>query len=560
MNTKAILIFFAIALAAVHASDEPAHMTKRRLEVERVMQMHKITDKHVARRTQSMAWRPIKIFFDMTSIEEDLGNNGMSDRIQFYRKVFENTGEWWGGAMKVNDDRSKIAPQLRRYARRYSREVGFQMGGKRMEDYDLLIRVFLCPNKGNALAYAGPFVRHPVSQRPISGTTCILPYGDANFKKAKDSVNRAVGTVIHEFGHVISFISWDRYHKNCLKLDRSINKYKWTCNKVLEVAKTHYGCRNLDGVPLQNLNGQLGGHWSETFLSNELMTPTTGADAEVVSPMTLALCEDTKWYKANWSYSENYLYGKGAGCNFFGKSCKSPAICRKGTSGFVTSDFTGVGYCTSDDRGCAKEVKYSNRNCKNATGWSSNDLKYGASYGANCAVFSGRFKRASNGYIYTGSKASLQAECSNSNSSYVVTFKKFDNGSDKRVTCTRAGSLSFRASGQTSTLTCVNPRDFCAKRFGNKKELCDDSCNQNGRCQNKRYRARRLATRALGNCPNTTTPTKISSSTTKNGVTTVTATPFGTDAFGGQWGCWCYSDGRVKTACPDLSEDRDGEY
>jgi hypothetical protein len=232
MNTKAILIIFAIALAAVHASDEPAHMTKRRLQIERKMQMHKITDKHVARRTQSIAWRPIKIFFDLTSINADLESNNMSDRISFYKKVFENTGEWWGGAMKVNDDRSKIAPQIGRYARQYTRELGFKMGDKRMEDYDLLIRVFLCPNKGNALAYAGPFVRHPVSQRPISGTTCILPYGDDNFKKAKDSVNRAVGTVIHEFGHVMAFISFEKYHKGCLKVDRSIGRFKWTCPKV----------------------------------------------------------------------------------------------------------------------------------------------------------------------------------------------------------------------------------------------------------------------------------------------------------------------------------------
>merc|ERR1712086_750981 len=101
-------------------------------------------------------------------------------------------------------------------------ELGFQMGGKRISDYDLLIRVFLCPNKGNALAYAGPFLRHPTSQRPVTGTVCILPYGDANFKKAKDSVNRAVGTVVHEFGHVISFISWDRSHKVKLTLDRTI--------------------------------------------------------------------------------------------------------------------------------------------------------------------------------------------------------------------------------------------------------------------------------------------------------------------------------------------------
>lgn len=158
--------------------------------------------------------------------------------------------------------------------------------------------------------------------------------------------------------------------------------------------------------------------------------------------------------------------------------------------------------------------------------------------------------------------ASLQVSCSNSKSSYKVTFKRFNNGSDKEVTCTRAGSVSFTASGQTSKLTCKSPQEFCAARFGETQKHCDDTCGKNGRCQNRTYSVRRLNTpvrKMQAGCPSTKTPSTISTVKTSNGTTSVVSNPFGTDSNGSKWGCWCYSNEKVQAACPDLAEDRDGE-
>ena len=248
-------------------------------------------------------------------------------------------------------------------------------GGKRIQDYDLLVRISFCPNQGRALAWASPFVRHPDTERPITGIICISKFGDATFKKVRDSVNKGTGTLIHEFAHIISFSDFDKWHPKCLKKDNSIKRWKWTCGNVLKVARKHYGCNSLDGVPLSDENGKAGSHWSERFLVDELLTPITEDSVpDIVSPMTLALCEDTKWYKANYNYSENYVHGKGAGCNVFGKSCKSPQVCKIGTNNFITSDFMGIGYCKADDRGCAQELKYSTRNCNIATGWGASGI------------------------------------------------------------------------------------------------------------------------------------------------------------------------------------------
>jgi len=396
MNIK-LFILISVLVALVSTSDEPLHMTKRRLQIEKEQGFEKINALHLRNRTNrrlQSAWRPLKIYFDMSSINSDLNDQGASDRIAFYKLVFEATGNWWSGVLKVKDDRTKVWPKIQQYASNYQRELGFVMeNGARASDYDLLIRVFLCENTGSALAYAGPFLRHPDSQRPITGTVCILPYGDDNFKKAADSVNRGAGTVIHEFAHVISFISFDRYHSDMLKVKSSINRYVWTGPKVLKEARKYYNCSTLDGVPIQNNNGKIGGHWSETFLADELMTPTTGADPELVSPMTLALCEDTKWYKADYGYAENYSHNKGKGCKVFEETCPSPAPCQSGKSGFITNDYKGVGYCAQNSNGCAVERKYSNRDCMIASKWPESHAEYGASYGANCVLAEGTFKK-----------------------------------------------------------------------------------------------------------------------------------------------------------------------
>lgn len=42
----------------------------------------------------------------------------------------------------------------------------------------------------------------------------------------------------------------------------------------------------------------------------------------VYSRLTLALMEDTGWYKANYSLAQDLSWGKNLGCDFVTKSCK----------------------------------------------------------------------------------------------------------------------------------------------------------------------------------------------------------------------------------------------
>jgi len=226
-------------------------------------------------------------------------------------------------------------------------------------------------------------------------------------------------------------------------------------------------------------------------LADELMTPTTGADPELVSPMSLALCEDTNWYKADYSFSENYTHKKGSGCGAFTQTCPSPAPCQSGQSGFITTDHKGVGYCSQNSNGCPVERKYSNRDCMIASKWPANHADYGASYGANCVIVEGKFKKKQGSYIYSESQLSVQANCSHNQGSYTLTFKNFQTDSngnkngDAVVTCTHAGDKTFNTTAQyPSKVKCHEPSKFCAARFASSNGTgCDSTCRKNGRCQ-----------------------------------------------------------------------------
>lgn len=56
-------------------------------------------------------------------------------------------------------------------------------------------------------------------------------------------------------------------------------------------------------------------------LQNEAMTGTHTQNP-VYSRLTLALMEDTGWYKANYSMAQDLFWGKNLGCDFVMKSCK----------------------------------------------------------------------------------------------------------------------------------------------------------------------------------------------------------------------------------------------
>ncbi|XP_060784836.1 leishmanolysin-like peptidase isoform X1 [Neoarius graeffei] len=93
--------------------------------------------------------------------------------------------------------------------------------------------------------------------------------------------------------------------------------------RVVEEARRHFKCPILEGMELENQGG-MGtelNHWEKRLLENEAMTGSHTQN-RVFSRITLAIMEDTGWYRANYSMAEKLEWGKGLGCDFVMKSCK----------------------------------------------------------------------------------------------------------------------------------------------------------------------------------------------------------------------------------------------
>ncbi|CAD5112099.1 DgyrCDS1340 [Dimorphilus gyrociliatus] len=96
-----------------------------------------------------------------------------------------------------------------------------------------------------------------------------------------------------------------------------------TPNVVREVRK-HFNCTSLEGAELENQGGSGTAltHWEKRIFEHEAMTGTYTQNP-IISSITLALMDDTGWYKADYSMSRDLRWGKNLGCQFATQSCLS---------------------------------------------------------------------------------------------------------------------------------------------------------------------------------------------------------------------------------------------
>lgn len=94
--------------------------------------------------------------------------------------------------------------------------------------------------------------------------------------------------------------------------------------RVVEEVRKHFNCSELEGAELEDQGGEGTAltHWEKRVFEAEAMSGTHSS-RPVFSSITLALMEDTGWYKANYEMASDLTWGKNLGCDFVMKSCKS---------------------------------------------------------------------------------------------------------------------------------------------------------------------------------------------------------------------------------------------
>lgn len=90
-----------------------------------------------------------------------------------------------------------------------------------------------------------------------------------------------------------------------------------------------------------------GSHWEKRLLMNEIMTGSVDTRS-VVSTMTLAILEDSGWYKANYSMADHLDWGRNQGTEFVTSPCnqwKGAYHCNNTQLSGCTYNREAEGYC-----------------------------------------------------------------------------------------------------------------------------------------------------------------------------------------------------------------------
>ena len=185
---------------------------------------------------------------------------------------------------------------------------------------DLIIFPMISSELGTSIvAAAGACILHPDTNRPIGGLLYLSPKISTWMKNWKLNTK---GTILHEITHVLGF-SYNLFSNlNLVTFDSSL--YYINSPKVLEKAKEYFGCDNLPfpGIPLENQGGtgSARSHWEGRYMFGEYMNMEI-LQEQAISDITLALLEDTGFYKVNYFTGGLFKFGKNKGCDFLSKKC-----------------------------------------------------------------------------------------------------------------------------------------------------------------------------------------------------------------------------------------------
>uniref|UniRef100_H2YII4 Leishmanolysin-like peptidase n=1 Tax=Ciona savignyi TaxID=51511 RepID=H2YII4_CIOSA len=118
--------------------------------------------------------------------------------------------------------------------------------------------------------------------------------------------------------------------------------YRILTPSVSWVAQNHFNCSYIKG-PLE-ANSEMkrvSSHWESRYIQPSLMTSSIGLPhLTVLDRITLAVFQDTGWYKVNMSEADELFWGKNAGCEF-----GTTTSCRSGNSPFFCTTSEAVNGC-----------------------------------------------------------------------------------------------------------------------------------------------------------------------------------------------------------------------
>lgn len=128
--------------------------------------------------------------------------------------------------------------------------------------------------------------------------------------------------------------------------------------KVRTVARNQFDCQSVSGGQLENQpsgsDSCTGDHWDERLFYPEALSGVISPTTNILSAITLALMEDTGWYKANYTQCRSSPWGLGAGCDFVTEPCLVP----NGDTPTIPDYAKGYFCNQGSQRGCSPELTH----------------------------------------------------------------------------------------------------------------------------------------------------------------------------------------------------------
>ncbi|KAJ8044667.1 Leishmanolysin-like peptidase [Holothuria leucospilota] len=219
---------------------------------------------------------------------------------------------------------------------------------------------------GNGIVAYAAHCKLDQFNRPIAGVINFCPeYLEDNLFDEKNMTLVA----LHELFHILGFSKslFDKFQecsvcaeglrcedrRNVILVDESVDQARLHTPAVSLAAQNHWNCSDVNlGVPLEN-RAKVGfsSHWESRLMLGSLMAPVVSdPHLTFLDEMTLSVFEDSGWYKVNYEYAEDFLWGKDQGCQFGDKR-----TCQDSSEFFCNSSWSGCHYLHGDTATCTTD-------------------------------------------------------------------------------------------------------------------------------------------------------------------------------------------------------------
>lgn len=130
--------------------------------------------------------------------------------------------------------------------------------------------------------------------------------------------------------------------------------------KVRAMARNQFNCQTLEGAKLENQptgsDSCTGDHWDEHDFYPEALSGVISPTTNIMSHLTLALFEDSGWYRANYTQGKMNPWGLGAGCGFVDGPC---VVQNEMNDSPITPSYANGYFCSdSGERGCSPALTH----------------------------------------------------------------------------------------------------------------------------------------------------------------------------------------------------------